>query len=82
MELMPRPRAPSVRRPISNQTLSIENAYVAATSALSFRGPDSSYASHPAQAIPARLIPQLPRHLVARLARAGDTVTDPMPGYR
>lgn len=73
---------PSVQRPTSNQMLSIENAYLAAISDLGFRGPDGSYAWHHAQAIPARLPPQLPRHFVARRAREGDTVIDPMPGHQ
>jgi DNA modification methylase len=47
---------------------------------LSFRGKDTSYASHNTHAFAAKFPPQLPRTFIQGLTRAGDTVLDPMAG--
>jgi hypothetical protein len=47
---------------------------------LSFRGYDTSYASHDLHAFPAKFPPQLPRKFILGLTQPGDVVLDPMMG--
>ena len=75
-------RPPTVREVVNPSDLQDSESAIASLKALdwSFTDDDTRYLTHDLHPYPAKFIPQIPAHLIARLSVRGDVICDPFGG--
>ena len=75
-------RTPKVREVVNPSDLQDPESAIASLEALdwSFTHDDTRYLTHDLHPYPAKFIPQIPAHLIARLSVRGDVICDPFGG--